>query len=1577
MTDLIEMQGTASTKLHLVFQRWFDADRDVNLDTLLKLCDDFPDQLGKAKPNLLAYSDTTNHGKGDTTNHGESDTTNHGEGDTTNHGEGDTTNHGKGDTTNHGESDTTNHGKGDTTNHGESDTTNHGEGDTTNHGQSDTTNHGEGDTTNHGESDTTNHGEGDTTNHGESDTTNHGILEQWCKEGIMKLTLTRVHMVGLAGSGKTCVQHLLLNEDSPHTTDSISIAHKAVNALRIAFDDGTETWKRITRDELLKKLASSLKESYSQLSQQIDSQSTKWIIDLKETQGVYKEIADLIPIAAEAQLSEKWVYIVDSGGQPAIQELLPLFTKAATLNVITLDISKDIDQEFEFMYRINGREFPCDRGMKYSNRKIFNSVVSSASVQKPIDIPFVKPQSKHSMSFVLGTHYDVLIERTNKKDAETKVAEMSEKLVLGLPHLKNRIISKVHGHSIIFPVNTMEKNSVKRKKISREILEKMSKCTEVTIEVEVPIRCFAFELSLEEKAKGKGFVTKKEAIEEGKKLYMNDYDIDLALTFLHTTTIILYYPEIQPQLVFISPQKILDVLSHLLALTYVDYPTAQSLATNVTELEMRHLKKKGYFKKVLLMKFSDVFLDNFTPDYFINLLQHLHIITELKNQVGDNSYFLPSALPAYNNEYDNDLPESIKPLYYVWLEQEDQWEPKKSVHVPQGIFPLIFVHLLDQREYTVKFTQDSMYCDAVSLWIYIKGKRYTLYIINRYEHIEVYFDGRQEYFPKNYCQKIRELITIAIYKSSDAINVKQNCVKAFPCPNEEKHCYCVVDEKHQAANCLLCKSNDISKNDKTYWCWFRLGFEEEWLEKADDVNNKGGAKWSTLVEALEECDQNSTADYIKKNSDEPQDVSKYCLKLEDIEKKSDTKFFSQLTPKEKEFIKKVNIILVTATPIEYRAVMSATEPWAGGDGKDKSGVQAGDDGKKYIKVITEDKSAHFILGKFGPYYVAVIRTGQGPDKTDETLTAVQKVVEAKYVIAIGICYGAKKSKTEELDDKTKELGDKTNLGDIIVAECIVNTEHQCMDEKRIVLPKIYQCGDKLLKLFKHEEVFKFESKSVKVHTGVLASEFTLQRNEEEKQKTLNQVSHVLGGEMEANGIIRVARRKKFEWIVVKAIVDWGNEDKSKSWQKFAAVLCVRFVLKCLEDIKQPDEGDVELNPGPTTGTLGGGNNCLIHIIYYIDKELNMTAVIKIFRFSDDHYKLIGTGLGIDVSDDSDLKPKSETETENLITVFQRWFDADKDVNWDTLIKLCDDFPDQLGTAKSNLLKYTRRQCIDKKFTKLTPKEKESFKEVHVILVTATPMEFSTVMGATDPPKYPCGDDKYYIKVITEDESAHFILAKFGPCNVAVIMTGEGPDKTDEVLTSVQKTVKADFVIAIGICYGAKESKEKELSDKTNLCDIIVAESIVNTEYQRSETTRKVLPYTYQCGEKLLNLFKHKEVFEFESKSVKVHVGALASEFTLHCNEEEKQKRLEYIPQVLGGEMEANGIIRVARREEFEWIVIKAIVDWGDEAKEVNWEPFGAVLCARFVRQCLEDNKTPDGGDPLKELSSKHSKTSLN
>ena len=277
--------------------------------------------------------------------------------------------------------------------------------------------------------------------------------------------------------------------------------------------------------------------------------------------------------------------------------------------------------------------------------------------------------------------------------------------------------------------------------------------------------------------------------------------------------------------------------------------------------------------------------------------------------------------------------------------------------------------------------------------------------------------------------------------------------------------------------------------------------------------------------------------------DDIPDVSKHCPKVEDIDKTLHEKFIENLTKEEEDIIKATKFILVTATDIEYQAVMGQTTSTRSD--------------KKFLKVIVEDRSTNFILGNYGESKVAVIQTDTGPDKTEKIIKPVQKVIKAEYVIAIGICFGAKKSKTD--------------IGDIIVAESIIDTtEKRHEGEKTIVIPETYRCGENLFNMLWLDDTIETEGKSVKIHHGPLASEKSLLRSAKVKEEIFGQVPKALGGEMEANGIRKAAdeSEKKFEWIVIKAIVDWGDEAKDKKSQPFGAVSCAMYVLKCL--MKQPN-----------------------------------------------------------------------------------------------------------------------------------------------------------------------------------------------------------------------------------------------------------------------------------------------------------------------------------------------------------------------------------------------------------------------
>ena len=662
-------------------------------------------------------------------------------------------------------------------------------------------------------------------------------------------------MHGPPGAGKTCAQDLLLNNPptTDHVTDSTPIARPAVKATRVSVDNETMKWEKVDRNGLLERLAFDLKEAAAfQHKEKISGNTSPVSTDKQQTTephdestierddsatktdeptvasnesfsigegGVIQEIVDTIQRSeVQLNLSGHWLYIIDSGGQPAYQELLPLFVRTASLNIITLDLSKPLNEKLDFQYRIGRETFSCGLNLKYSNREFFLSAVSSGAILKPIDVPHVLETPSHPMHFVLGTHYDLI--------TEDKLKEMNKELMSSLkPDIENYVVPNARGESIIFPVNTLVPEDEGRMKAGQDLCQSIANCGGTSLKINVPIRWFAFELCLQKLAEDKrrSFLIIDEAISAGARFKMSEDDTKHALQYLHNVTIILYYPDILPQLVFVDPKPILEVLSRLLALTYVERKALHLIANPVpSEKDISKLHSVGFFKEKLLTNyFKSLFSPpHFEPSHLLELLVHLRIIASGE----DEDYFFPCALQSYTEP---PAPQAdTKPLLIVWQDNDGI----NTLPVPQGMFPLVITHLLSHNDDSCKVDfppldpQCYKYRDALSLWIKIKGKRYTLHIINRYTHIEVYFDESVEKAKEN-CPYIRELVMKTVSESADAINVKYNHVNAFSCPKAES-CYCVVEEEYLVTNCTSCtRSTDISKDDYSYWCWFDCASE--------------------------------------------------------------------------------------------------------------------------------------------------------------------------------------------------------------------------------------------------------------------------------------------------------------------------------------------------------------------------------------------------------------------------------------------------------------------------------------------------------------------------------------------------------------------------------------------------------------------------------------------------------------------------------------------------------------------------------------------------------------------------------
>ncbi|XP_019863570.1 PREDICTED: uncharacterized protein LOC109592598 [Amphimedon queenslandica] len=93
-------------------------------------------------------------------------------------------------------------------------------------------------------------------------------------------------------------------------------------------------------------------------------------------------------------------------------------------------------------------------------------------------------------------------------------------------------------------------------------------------------------------------------------------------------------------------------------------------------------------------------------------------------------------------------------------------------------------------------------------------------------------------------------------------------------------------------------------------------------------------------------------------------------------------------------------------------------------------------------------------------------------------------------------------------------------------------------------------------------------------------------------------------------------------------------------------------------------------------------------------EVQKSDLIKLFQDSVAHYMLIGTALDVKVDD---LLPIPGTATTNLILVFQRWIDSNKEVSWRKVLQVCDDFPNELGKVKADVEVFLSSDRAPNKF----------------------------------------------------------------------------------------------------------------------------------------------------------------------------------------------------------------------------------------------------------------------------------------
>ena len=573
---------------------------------------------------------------------------------------------------------------------------------------------------------------------------NKAIFSHAMQEGRVDINILRIAIMGPPATGKTSFLHLLFNWKPPKHHHSTPIGNRPIRAIqRVAAHDEGNVWSTVGIRELKQMMAeaalllgssdsgkvapnsrhqqtciaqltpvvgdntSSIEGEGKLYNHQailpVSTTTVKKIssipdhMDKNNDVDVHSKLIpepsyfpkDVLQLIAQGKTSgalheSTWINVLDSGGQPQFADISRVFIHGNVINIIALKLTQRLDDKPTFAYSINGKELtqPAVLQMTYIQliQSFVRSIVSSKyTVSKRL--VELKP-----LFLLIGTYHDYTHGFTSYFRSIEPLEQKNKRLVHALREYKEHLVFyNEHNGELIFPVNNLCQQN--REVMSSEIRRRVTSCYK-PIPIKIPIRWYMFEVKVKEESLkvAHGMVTLDTCEQIGIKLGMGKQEVSQCIEYLNSLSLLLYFPAL-PRVVFTNPQYLLDMVTSLVRVSFVDYPQELLAKGVVLPPDMqRKLRCEGLFSKELLHYLSLEFIPNlFTNDHLILLLQYLYIIAPIEKS-SSIFYFIPSSLPPLHlsEEEKRDLTRNYEPLVLLF----------KNKMIPQVICLLLHCSIL-------------------------------------------------------------------------------------------------------------------------------------------------------------------------------------------------------------------------------------------------------------------------------------------------------------------------------------------------------------------------------------------------------------------------------------------------------------------------------------------------------------------------------------------------------------------------------------------------------------------------------------------------------------------------------------------------------------------------------------------------------------------------------------------------------------------------------------------------------------------------------------------------------------------
>ena len=546
---------------------------------------------------------------------------------------------------------------------------------------------------------------------------------------------------------------------------------------------------------------------------------------------------------------ETVVYMVDSGGQPEFMEAMAVFLGETSACVLVIDLSQSLDEHPYIGYWRRGKPvskpYRCIRTNEENLKKFIQTINTFTS----------KTKGPPSKLLFLGTHRDL----AHKCLPET-VAHKNERLKKLIPAKFVEQIIQLDKKTLIFEINAQNPDDTDRKTAEKVRSYILQQCP--AKEVEIPLRWDAFEEKLRSLAKGLGrlVMSRKECWRVAQSLGLEKDTFNAALDFFHNWSLMFYFRDILPEVVFIDPQVLLDKVSELVVFmfelrepedeettspempaktqppksdmdkpeptsTNTDSPTPKKAGKTTTQTADESLLPPGWQQFEKFGHVTKAFLEHeqfsshyhrgiFSCEDLIHLLEELLVFAKLEK----DTWLMPSVLRQVTEEKVKEVCVSAGPLAVDFPDGGPQ----------NGIFCSLMAHVLSPQHphpHPWKLCLSSnqpkcLYRDCIQFHVPDFG---SVTLVDRFQYFEVHIsDTTSQEEKQELWRHVNRSVFCGIQKISEMLGYSNNKPRpAIICPKshtDKDHTAYIKNGKWNCTSDMCLRGKLAELKTEFPWC---------------------------------------------------------------------------------------------------------------------------------------------------------------------------------------------------------------------------------------------------------------------------------------------------------------------------------------------------------------------------------------------------------------------------------------------------------------------------------------------------------------------------------------------------------------------------------------------------------------------------------------------------------------------------------------------------------------------------------------------------------------------------------------